>query len=128
MTARLDPRAAYERVRAGAVLVDIRPRLYRLTEGVIPGALIIDRADLERRLDPASPTCLSVAAYDLEVIVVCNEGRASRVAADALQLLGLRAATDLTGGFRAWQAAGLPVSQPQKFLAPEKGPTAHALR
>ena len=115
MTTRLDPRAAYERVRAGAVLVDIRPRLFRLTEGVIPAALIIDRADLERRLDPASPTCLSNADYDLEVIVVCNEGHASSVAADTLRQLGLRAATDLAGGFRAWRAVGLPVTQAPKF-------------
>jgi rhodanese-related sulfurtransferase len=129
MTTRLDPREAYERVRAGAVLVDIRPRLYRLTEGVIPGALIIDGAELERRLDPASPTCLSVAAYDLEVIVVCNEGRASRVAADALHNVGLAAATDLAGGYRAWRAAGLPVAQAHKCRsAAAKGQPVDALR
>lgn len=129
MTGRLDPRAAYERVRAGAVLVDIRSRLHRLTEGVIPAALIIDRADLERRLDPASPSCLSIAAYDLEVIVVCNEGHASGIAAEALRQLGLRAATDLVGGFRAWRALGLPVTQAHKFRsAAAKGQPADALR
>lgn len=107
---RLEPRAAYERVRAGAVIVDIRPDVYRVTEGLIPGALVIERNDLEWRLDPASDARLSVAAYDLEIVVVCNEGYASSLAAVALQELGIRAATDLVGGFRAWRAAGLPVA------------------
>jgi rhodanese-related sulfurtransferase len=108
---RLDPRAAYERVRGGALLVDIRPAVYRLAEGLIPGALVIERNDLEWRLDPASEARLPVASYDLEVIIVCNEGYASSLAAASLQDLGLRTATDLVGGFRAWRAAGLPVSR-----------------
>ncbi|MDT4921686.1 MAG: hypothetical protein QOI15_2588, partial [Pseudonocardiales bacterium] len=107
---RLEPRAAYEAVRAGAVLVDIRPELYRDAEGTIPGALIIERNDLEWRLDPADDARLPVAAYDLQVVVMCNEGYASSLAAAALQDLGVSAATDLAGGFRAWRTAGLPVS------------------
>jgi rhodanese-related sulfurtransferase len=109
---RLDPRAAYEAIRAGAVLVDTRPEVYRAAEGTIPGALIIERNDLEWRLDPASDARLPVAAYELDVIVMCNEGYASSLAAAALQDLGLRTATDLEGGFRAWRAAGLPVTEP----------------
>jgi rhodanese-related sulfurtransferase len=108
--ARVEPRAAYERVRAGAVLVDIRPSVYRATEGTIPGALVIERNDLEWRLDPASDARLPIASYDLEVIVVCNEGYASSLAAASLQDLGVRSATDLAGGFRAWRAAGLPIA------------------
>jgi rhodanese-related sulfurtransferase len=106
---RLDPRDAYEAVRAGAVLVDIRPAVYRKAEGTIPGALIIERNDLEWRLDPTSDARMPLAAHDLQVIVVCTEGYASSLAAAALQQLGLRTATDLIGGFRAWRAAGLPV-------------------
>ena len=107
---RLEPRSAYERVRAGAVVVDIRPEVHRTTEGAIPGALVIERNDLEWRLDPASDARLPIASYDLEVIVVCNEGYASSLAAASLQELGVRGATDLAGGFRAWSAAGLPVT------------------
>jgi rhodanese-related sulfurtransferase len=106
---RLEPREAYEAVRAGAVLVDIRPAIYRAGEGTIPGALVIERNDLEWRLDPASSARLPEAAYDLQVILVCNEGYASSLAAAALQELGLARATDMIGGFRAWQAARLPV-------------------
>jgi rhodanese-related sulfurtransferase len=92
------------------VLVDIRPEIYRATEGAIPGALVLERNDLEWRLDPASDARLPQAAYDLEIVLVCNEGYASSLAAVSLQDLGIRAATDLIGGFRAWRAAGLPVA------------------
>ena len=40
---------------------------------------------------------------------MCSEGYTSSLAADALNSLGIPA-TDLVGGFRAWQAAGLPTS------------------
>ena len=69
----------------------------------------MERNVLEWRLDPASAAKLPQASYDLQVIVVCSEGYTSSLAAAALQDLGLSAATDLAGGFRAWQAAGLPV-------------------
>lgn len=108
--ARLDPHTAYERVRGGAVLVDIRPAVYRQAEGLMPSALVIERNDLEWRLDPASDARLPIASYELEVIVVCNEGYASSLAALSLQDLGLRSATDLVGGYRAWRTAGLPVA------------------
>lgn len=110
---RLDPRDAYEAVRGGAVLVDIRPELYRTAEGTIPGALIVERNDLEWRFDPTCEARLPIAARDLEIVLFCNEGYASSLAAAALQDLGLPAATDLSGGFRAWRAAGLPVTEPE---------------
>lgn len=103
---RLDPREAYDAVRTGAVLVDIRPQLDRETEGELPGAVVIERNVLEWRLDPTSDASLAIADYDLPVIVVCNEGYTSSLAAVALQDLGIRRATDLIGGYRAWQAAG----------------------
>jgi rhodanese-related sulfurtransferase len=107
---RLDPPAASDAVGGGAILVDIRPAAQRAAEGDIPGATIIERNVLEWRLDPASDARLPVAGYDLQVIVFCSEGYTSSLAASALQDLGLRRATDLAGGFRAWEAAGLPVT------------------
>lgn len=108
---RLDPRAAYEATRCGAVLVDIRPDANRAAEGAIPGAVVIERNELEWRLDPACSDRLPLAGYDLHVIVLCNEGYASSLAAAALRDLGIHRATDLTGGYRAWRAAGFPTSQ-----------------
>ncbi len=108
---RLTPHEAYAAADAGALLVDIRPAAQRAAEGEFPGALIIERNVLEWRLDPASDARLPVASYDLQVIVACSEGYTSSLAAAALHELGVHRATDLAGGFRAWEAAGLPVSR-----------------
>jgi rhodanese-related sulfurtransferase len=107
---RLSPQQASRAFREGALLVDIRPAAQRADEGEIPGALIVERNVLEWRFDPACDARLPQASYDLQVVVVCSEGYTSSLAAAALQDLGIRGATDLDGGFRAWQAAGLPTS------------------
>jgi len=105
---RLTPGQASAEVAAGALLVDIRPAAQRAAQGEVPGALIVERNVLEWRFDPASAARLRHARYDLRVIVMCSEGYTSSLAAAALRLLGVRAATDLDGGYRAWAAAGLP--------------------
>jgi rhodanese-related sulfurtransferase len=108
---RLGPEAVHAAVGRGAILVDIRPAAQRAEHGEIPGAVIIERNVLEWRLDPRSGARLPFAdSYDLEVIVTCQEGYTSSLAAAALQDLGLRRATDLDGGFAAWRAAGLPTT------------------
>jgi rhodanese-related sulfurtransferase len=111
--ARLDrpgPERAAEMAARGAVLVDTRPGWQRDQEGLPPGALIIERNHLEWRLDPTSAARIPEAVdHDVTWVVVCSEGYASSLAAASLQDLGLRNATDLDGGFRAWKAAGLPV-------------------
>jgi len=93
----------------GAVVVDIRPALQRATHGELPGALVIERNVLEWRLDPASPNRLPEVDGATRIIVLCNEGYASSLAARDLHRLGLDTATDLVGGFRGWAKAGLPV-------------------
>jgi rhodanese-related sulfurtransferase len=112
---RVTPHDAYAAQRDGAILVDIRPAGQRGQEGEIPGALIIERNVLEWRLDPRSDARLPVAkSYDLRVIVVCQEGYTSSLAAAALHDLGLHRATDLAGGFAAWQSAGLPTTRKEE--------------
>jgi rhodanese-related sulfurtransferase len=106
---RLGPAEAEQAAAAGGLLVDIRPAAQRRDEGTIPGATIIERNVLEWRFDPASAARLPIASYDLQVIVFCSEGYTSSLAAASLLDLGVHRATDLDGGFRAWQAAGLPV-------------------
>jgi rhodanese-related sulfurtransferase len=106
---RIGPQAAYQAMRRGAVLVDTRPAAQRAEHGTIPGAVVIERNVLEWRLDPRSDARLPFAdSYALEVIVACQQGYSSSLAAAALQDLGLHRATDLVGGFAAWRAAGLP--------------------
>jgi rhodanese-related sulfurtransferase len=107
--ARLDPHQVFAAMRRGAVLVDIRPAAQRAEHGEIPGAIVIERNVLEWRLDPRSEARLSFATgYDVEVIITCQEGYTSSLAAASLLDLGLFRATDLDGGFAAWRTAGLP--------------------
>jgi rhodanese-related sulfurtransferase len=87
----------------GALVVDIRPSEQRCRDGELPGAIVIDRNVLEWRLDPASPHRISdVNGYDQRIIVVCNEGYSSSLAAATLQDLGMYRATDLIGGYQQW--------------------------
>jgi rhodanese-related sulfurtransferase len=109
---RLTPREAFAASQSGALLVDTRPQINRRIEGTIPGALVIERNVLEWRLDPTSEARVTEAAPDRQVVVFCNEGYASSLAAVSLRDLGIEAATDMIGGYRAWRNAGLPVLSP----------------
>lgn len=107
---RLTPHEAAEAMLGGALLIDTRPLEQRQRDGSIPGALVVDRNVLEWRLDPTCPHHIpEIKQGDQVVMVICNEGYSSSLAAAALQRLGLRHASDVTGGFQAWAALGLPV-------------------
>ena len=88
----------------GALIIDTRPIEQRARDGDLPGAIIIDRNILEWRLDPACEHHIAeVTDYDARIVIVCNEGFSSSLAAAYLRDIGLRNATDLTGGFQAWR-------------------------
>jgi rhodanese-related sulfurtransferase len=107
---RLDPADALEAMRSGAKLIDIRCESEIVRDGAIAGALVVPRNTLEWRLDPASPDRHPHAPdLDEDVILICDEGYQSSLAAATLRQLGFAHATDVAGGFRAWCAAGLPV-------------------
>ena len=106
---RLTPRGAAEAQNRGASLVDIRSESQRAHDGVIPGARVVQRNVLEWRLDPASAHRIpELARPRVALIVICNEGFQSSLAAATLRLFGLDA-TDVIGGAQAWKAAGLPL-------------------
>lgn len=107
---RLSPDEAFRAVvEADAILVDIRPEAQRAIEGSVPDAVVVERNVLEWRLDPASSSRLPIATdHDIQVIVFCSEGYTSSLAAASLQDIGLWRATDVIGGFHAWQARNLP--------------------
>ena len=109
---RRSPEESFADQQRGALLIDIRPQVNRDLEGQIPGALVVDRNVLEWRFDPQCEARLPIAAYDLEVVLFCNEGYTSSLAAAALLDLGVERASDMDGGFRAWRAAGLPIVAP----------------
>jgi rhodanese-related sulfurtransferase len=106
---RVGPDEARAAMSRGAVLVDIRTQAQRAEQGRVPGAIHVERNVLEWRFDPQSPARLPQAGYDVQVILFCVDGYASSLAAVDLQKLGLVRATDLDGGFHAWEKAGLPV-------------------
>ncbi|MCJ1307696.1 hypothetical protein MMC25_001344 [Agyrium rufum] len=116
---RITPQQAYSELQASkptqpTVLVDIRPAAQREDKGQLsgPNVLIIERNVLEWRFDPQSDARLPVVdeagGYGLKVVIMCQEGYTSSLAAKALQDLGLKDATDLDGGFRRWREEGLP--------------------
>ena len=103
----------------GAVVVDIRPTEQRLRDGDLAGAIVIDRNVLEWRLDPTSPHRIPEATEStLEIVLVCDEGYASSLAAASLQRLGLRGATDLDGGFQAVLSANANMLEGSAVIAP----------
>jgi rhodanese-related sulfurtransferase len=93
-----------------ALLLDIRSESQRASDGLVPDALYVPRNVLEWRCDPQSPwRDPAIARPELQLILMCNEGYQSSLAAATLQELGLPLTTDLIGGFQAWRAAGLTV-------------------
>jgi rhodanese-related sulfurtransferase len=107
---RVSPQEAAAEVRDGALLVDIRSESQRAADGVVPGAMYHPRNVLEWRMDPASgATDPAVGGLERRVIVMCDAGYASSLAAETLREIGFDHAADLDGGFQAWREAGLPV-------------------
>jgi len=108
---RLVPMETNEAIETdGAVLVDIRSDNQRANDRTVLNAVHIPRNVLEWRCDPTSPhRDERVADTTKRLVLMCDEGYASSLAAAALQELGHHDATDLEGGFQAWRAAGLPV-------------------
>jgi len=100
---RVDPADLAAERAAGALVVDTRPIAQRAADGDLPGAVVIDRNVLEWRLDPTSPhRIVELSDARRRVIIVCNEGFSSSLAAATLRQLGLVRATDMVGGYQAW--------------------------
>ena len=108
---RVDPAQAKKIHEDGGLLIDIRPAEQRAEFGAVEGALIVERNDLEWRLDPQGSHRLPEATDPQRpVVVICQEGYASSLAAVSLLNLGRDFVTDLDGGFVAWKQAGLPTT------------------
>jgi rhodanese-related sulfurtransferase len=99
---RLTPQQAYRELQEPTVgaptfLVDIRPAAQRAVEGSIYGSLIIERNVLEWRFDPRCSAKLNIAdRYDLRIIIICQEGYTSSLAAYSLHQIGMLNATDVS--------------------------------
>jgi rhodanese-related sulfurtransferase len=112
---RVTAQQARDELELGALLVDVRTSEQRVEHGEIAGAIPIGLNVLEWRLDPASEWRIpSATDHDVRVIVFCQEGFSSSLAAARLQSLGLHRATDVIGGFDAWRDAGLPIDAAER--------------
>ncbi|MDQ2934357.1 MAG: rhodanese-like domain-containing protein [Chloroflexota bacterium] len=110
---RLEPAHAHAALQNGAVLIDTRCAELRRRDGSIPGSIQIPLSVLFWRLDSSSghdnPELSQ--ARDRQLILICDHGYSSSLAAATLLDLGFEQATDVNGGFQAWVAAGLPVAR-----------------
>jgi rhodanese-related sulfurtransferase len=124
---RLTPVQAWEAARAGAKVIDIRGDTARARDGIVPGSFHIPRTVLEWRLDQSSPWRNEhFSSLDDELVVLCDHGYSSSLAAFTLVQLGYRRVADVSGGFEAWLLAGLPVGRapaaPPPDALPGSGP------
>ena len=101
---RVHPANLDTEVEKGALLIDIRPEADRDAYGTMPGAIVIDRNVLEWRLAPSSEARTIDLDEGQRVILFCNDSYQSSLSAAVLQDLEIKSATDLVGGFNAYQA------------------------
>jgi rhodanese-related sulfurtransferase len=109
---RLSPEEALREMEQGALLVDIRYLEQRIRDGEIPNAALVNRNEFEWRCDPSADwrhAMIKPDDFEQRIIVLCNQGYQSSLAAANLVRLGLRNATDVEGGMQAWLQRGLPV-------------------
>lgn len=108
---RLTPHEALEAHQRGAMLIDVRTEAHRAAAHNIPGAVVIDLTVLHWRLDPTFDYRIPEAAsWDQPYILICRHGYSSSVAAALLVRMGLTRVADVIGGYEAWEADGLPVT------------------
>ncbi len=108
---RYTPAEAAAALEGGAVIVDLRAHDERARTGIVPGSIHVPRSVLEWRADPGSGWSNSrVADRTLALILLCEHGCSSSLAAASLAELGFEHAGDVVGGFEAWSGAGLPVA------------------
>src|SRR3954453_22050902 len=109
---RLTPAEAHEALQQGDLLIDIRPLEQRRRDGLVPGATVVDRNVLEWRLDPEGEhRTPALARLDRRIVLICDEGYQSSLAAATLRRFGLDSC-DVIGGVQDWLAAGLPLEHP----------------
>ncbi|HRN61705.1 MAG TPA: molybdopterin-synthase adenylyltransferase MoeB [Luteimonas sp.] len=106
MSREITPREASFRIAQGALLVDVREDHEREL-GMAEGAIGIARAELERAPHHVIP------GVDSEVLLICQSGGRSTLAAELLQRLGYQHVSSVRGGTLMWQAEGFPLTRPE---------------
>jgi rhodanese-related sulfurtransferase len=106
---RLEPADAWAAAQDGALIVDTRSNR---SPGVVPGSLHVPLSVLQWRLAPDSAWRNPHAgSLETRLILICEHGESSSLAAASLVELGFIRVGDVVGGFEAWLGAGLPVTE-----------------
>ena len=104
---RVQPQDLLDEMERGALVIDTRPAEQRNRDGELPGSIVVDRNVLEWRLDPTCPHRLPRMTSRSRVVIVCDQGYSSTLAAVSLQTLGVEHATDLVDGYQGLLSAGV---------------------
>jgi len=105
MAKEITPREASYRIEQGALLVDVREEHEREL-GMAQGAIGVARAELEEAPHRFIP------GQDTDVLLICQSGGRSMLAAEQLQRQGYQRVTSVRGGTVMWQAEGFPLTRP----------------
>ena len=105
---RLTPADAAQAVADGAIVVDVRSSTTRERDGVIPGSVHIPLTVLHWRLDPGGAWRTPHVPEGARVILICDQGCSSLLAAAELVTGGVDA-TDVIDGVDGWAVARLPL-------------------
>ena len=112
--ARLDPQQTWTAMAGGALLLDLRDHDRRARDGVVPGSIHVPTLVLEWRVCVESGFANPVVrGREQPLVLLCNEGYGSSLAAARLVDLGFTDVADVIGGFAAWRDSGLPTAPPQ---------------
>ena len=87
----------------GVRLVDLRDIRELKREGRIPDSLHVPRGMLEFWIDPDSPYYMKEFDEAEEIILYCNKGWRSALAALSLKSMGIEKVTHMRGGMEQWQ-------------------------
>ena len=104
-------RAALDDSTEGLLLVDVRDVREVKREGFIEGSLHIPRGMLEFWIDPDSPYYRKEFDSAESLIIYCNKGWRSALAAQSLKNMGLDAVSHLAGGLERWKSEGGAVQE-----------------
>ena len=103
--AEISPQDAAAKLKSGeAVIVDVR-ETNEWDEEHIPGATHMSRGTIELDIEEKVP--------DPNAMIICHCGGGGRgaLATESLQKMGYKKVRSMAGGFKAWKAAGLPVTK-----------------
>jgi rhodanese-related sulfurtransferase len=105
------PQAFSAAAAADGVIIDIRSQDARELHGVVAGSLHIPRTVLEWRIAVDSRwRNHHIGGLEQQLILICDHGYSSILAAGNLVELGFHRAGDVIGGFEAWAEQGLPIA------------------